>query len=98
MQPLLARKKMELSSLRSQWSRERRLRSLPLGKCTSVKFQHASRREMSSIRTIQHLGSSVRSTKMITIKYSVQSLLALISWSEHRTLKNTDAFHLRVGQ
>jgi hypothetical protein len=36
--------------------------------------------------------------KMITIKYSGQSLLALVGWSEHRTLKNTDAFHLRVGQ
>ena len=50
-QSLLARKNMELSSRRSQSARERRMRTLPLGKWPIVKFRWASRREMSSTRT-----------------------------------------------
>jgi hypothetical protein len=60
---LLARKKIELSSLCSRLPRERRRRMLPLVKCTSVEFRNASRREISSIRTIQTLESSVRKAK-----------------------------------
>ena len=60
---LLARKNIELSSLRSMLPRERRRRMLPLAKCTSVEFRHASRREIPSICTIQALESSVRKAK-----------------------------------
>jgi hypothetical protein len=63
MQLRLARKKVELSSLRSQCPSVRRMRSLSSEKWTSVKFWQASKSEMSSIRTIQHLVSSVRRTK-----------------------------------
>ena len=62
-QPLLARKKIEASSLRSRLPRERRRRMLPLAKCTSVEFRNASRSQISSIRTIQALESSVRKAK-----------------------------------
>lgn len=60
---LLARKNIELSSFRSMLSRERRRRILPLAKCTSVEFRHASRREISSICRIQALESSVSKAK-----------------------------------
>jgi hypothetical protein len=60
---LLARKKIELSSLRSRLTRERRMRMVPLAKCTSVEFRHASRREMSLICTTRALESSVRKAK-----------------------------------
>jgi hypothetical protein len=60
---LLARKNIELSSLRSKLPRERRRRMLPLAKCMSVEFRHASRREIPSICTIQALESSVSKAK-----------------------------------
>jgi hypothetical protein len=63
MELLLARKNIELSSLRSMLPRERRRRMLPLAKCTSVEFRHASRREIPSICTIQALESSVSKAK-----------------------------------
>ena len=36
--------------------------------------------------------------EIVTIKYGGQALLALISWSENRSLKKTAALHLRLGQ
>jgi hypothetical protein len=61
------KKKIELSSLRSQSPRMRRMRSLSSKKWTSVHLQHASRREMSSIRTIQHSISSFSRTKSFIV-------------------------------
>ena len=63
MQSRLARKKIELSSLRSHSPRERRIRSLSSAKWTSVAFRDASRMEMFLIRASRHLLSSVRRTK-----------------------------------
>jgi hypothetical protein len=56
-------KENELSNLRSHSLSARFMRSLPSGRWTRVKFRQASRREISSIRTMQIWISSVRRTQ-----------------------------------
>jgi hypothetical protein len=63
MQSRLARKKVELSSLRSHSPRERRIRSLSSAKWTSVAFRDASRMKMLLIRASRDLPLSVRRMK-----------------------------------
>jgi hypothetical protein len=62
-QSRVARKNVELSSLRSQSRSRRRTRAVPSGRWMRVWSPHASRSQMSAVRISQHFLLSLKKTK-----------------------------------